>query len=58
MGVDSQNPPAAPSAPDGDRAELRDAPPFLDWPRIYLIVLGALAVEIVVFAIVTAAAAR
>jgi hypothetical protein len=56
MGIDSPQPPAP--APDSDRAELRDAPPFLDWPRIYLIVLGALAVEIVVFAIVTAAAAR
>ena len=55
MGVDPPKPAASAPAPDGDRAELRDAPPFLDWPRIYLIVLGALAVEIVVFAIVTAA---
>jgi hypothetical protein len=66
MGVDPPKPPAPSPAPalapapasaaDGDRAELRDAAPFLDWPRIYLIVLGALAVEIVLFAIVTAAA--
>ncbi len=32
---------------DGERAELGDAPPFLSWRAIYLIVLGALAVEIV-----------
>jgi hypothetical protein len=32
---------------DGDRAELGDAPPFLSWRAIYLLVLGALAVEIV-----------
>jgi hypothetical protein len=32
---------------DGARAELGDAPPFLSWRAIYLIVLGALAVEIV-----------
>ena len=28
-------------------AELGDAPPFLSWRAIYVIVLGALAVEIV-----------
>jgi hypothetical protein len=32
---------------EGERAELGDAPPFLSWRAIYLIVLGALAVEIV-----------
>jgi hypothetical protein len=28
------------------RAEMDDAPPFLTWRAIYVIVLGALAVEI------------
>jgi hypothetical protein len=32
---------------EGERAELGDVPPFLSWRAIYLIVLGALAVEIV-----------
>lgn len=29
------------------RAEMDDAPPFLGWRAIYIIVLGALAAEIV-----------
>ena len=29
------------------RAEMDDAPPFLTWRAIYLVVLGALATEIV-----------
>jgi hypothetical protein len=36
---------------DGDgtdrRAEMDDAPPFLTWRAIYVVVLGALAAEIV-----------
>ena len=38
----------APDDPAGARAraEMDDAPPFLTWRAIYLIVLGALAVEI------------
>jgi hypothetical protein len=42
---------------DGERtrAEMHDAPPFLTWRAIYLIVLGALAAQIVVGAVVTAA---
>jgi hypothetical protein len=32
-------------APDA-RAELDDAPPFWSWRAIYLLVLGALAIEI------------
>jgi hypothetical protein len=35
------------------RDELVDAPPFLSWRAIYLIVLGALAVEIAIAATVT-----
>jgi len=38
------------------RAELYDAPPFLSWRAIYLLVLGALAVEIVLGAALTAIA--
>ena len=42
-------PPDRPSA----RAELADAPPFLSWRIIYLIVLGALAAEIAAAAAIT-----
>ena len=38
---------ASGGAADAPRAEMDDAPPFLSWRAIYLIVLGALAVEIV-----------
>jgi hypothetical protein len=38
------------------RAELDDAPPFLSWRAIYLVVLGALVVEIVLGAALTAVA--
>ena len=50
-------PPAGnvPGAGPGSRAELRAAAPFLGWTRIYLIVVGALAAEIVAFAIITSA---
>ena len=43
-------PPAPPP-----RDELAAAPPFLTWRTIYAIVLGALVVEVVVFAALTAA---
>lgn len=43
-----------PADDDGARAELRDAPPLSTWPRIYAIVLGALALEIAIFAVITA----
>jgi hypothetical protein len=56
---------AAPPPPEAPRAEpkiestIRDelvaAPPFLTWRAIYAIVLGALAVEIALFAALTAA---
>ncbi|HVV52755.1 MAG TPA: hypothetical protein VHO06_24050 [Polyangia bacterium] len=36
------------------RAELDDAPPFLSWRAIYLLVLGALAVEVALGAALTA----
>jgi hypothetical protein len=36
-----------------NRDELADAPPFLSWRAIYLIVLGALAAEIAIAATVT-----
>jgi len=41
---------ASGSADGGDgrvRAEMDDAPPFLTWRAIYVVVLGALAAEIV-----------
>jgi hypothetical protein len=38
------------------RAELDDAPPFLSWRAIYLVVLGALAVEVVLGIALTAVA--
>lgn len=41
---------------DGDRAELGDAAPFLTWRKIYLIVLGALALEVVLGVVLTAVA--
>jgi hypothetical protein len=42
----------APESPP-PRGELHDAPPFLTWRAIYLLVLGALAVEIALGALVT-----
>ena len=41
-------------ADEPEPAELKDAPPFLTWRAIYAIVLGALAVEILLSAILTA----
>jgi hypothetical protein len=38
------------------RAELDDAPPFLTWRAIYLLVLGALAIEVLLGAALTLAA--
>jgi len=35
------------------RAELDAAPPFLSWRAIYLVILGALAVEIALAAVLT-----
>jgi hypothetical protein len=48
---------AADEKDEGERAELDDAPPFLSWRAIYLIVLGALAIEILLGAALTAVAA-
>ena len=42
--------------PPDQRAEMDDAPPFLSWRAIYLIVLGALAVEVLLGAALTLAA--
>ena len=39
-----------------ERAELDDAPPFLTWRAIYLLVLGALAIEVLLAAVLTLAA--
>lgn len=37
------------------RDELGEAPPFGTWRRIYWIVVGALALQVVVYAAITAA---
>jgi hypothetical protein len=42
--------------PPAERAEMDDAPPFFTWRAIYLIVLGALAVEVLLGAVLTVAA--
>ena len=41
---------------ENDRTELHAAPPFLTWRAIYLIVLGALALEVVLGVALTAVA--
>jgi len=38
---------------DNPRAEMGDAPPFLSWRAIYLVVLGALVVEAALGAVLT-----
>jgi hypothetical protein len=50
----SDGEPEAPR-PEAPRPEMSDAPPFGTWRRIYLIVLGALALQVVVYAALTAA---
>ena len=37
------------------RDELKDAPPFASWPRIYLFVVLALVAQVIAYAAVTAA---
>ena len=50
------SPPALPAPPDLDpRGEMHAAAPFLSWRAIYVIVLGALALQIVLFTVLTAA---
>jgi hypothetical protein len=41
--------------PAEPRDELGDAPPFSTWPRIYAMVIGALVVQVILFAALTAA---
>jgi hypothetical protein len=61
VGADGATPPpgAEPETKSNVDSSLRDelvaAPPFLTWRAIYAIVLGALAVEIGLFAALTAA---
>jgi hypothetical protein len=38
---------------DDERAQLEDRPPFLSWRAIYLVVLSALAAEVVLFAVIS-----
>ena len=44
----------APAPGDGPRDELGDAPPFGTWRRIYLLVIGALAAQVIIYAVLTA----
>jgi hypothetical protein len=48
---------AADEDPRGEppRPELGDAPPFSTWPRIYGFVIAALAAQVILFAVITAA---
>ena len=38
---------------DPERSQLSDRPPFLSWRGIYLLVLGALAVDVVLMAVLS-----
>jgi hypothetical protein len=44
---------ATPPESDEPRGTLGDAPPFLSWRGIYALVLGALALQVVVYAVLT-----
>jgi hypothetical protein len=44
---------APPDAEGSERASLDEQPPRLGWRRIYAIVLGALAVQVVVYSVLT-----
>lgn len=46
---------AEPGAGADAREELRAAPPFLTWRAIYTIVIGALALQVALYAALTAA---
>jgi len=45
MGDEGRDAPGAPP-PERPRAEMGDAPPFLSWRAIYLILLASLAIEV------------
>lgn len=54
MGADGHDIAAATaSSGEGPRAEMGDAPPFLSWRAIYLVVLGALVVEVALGVVLT-----
>jgi hypothetical protein len=44
---------APPDADGSERASLDDRPPFLTWRAIYALVLGALALQVVVYSVLT-----
>jgi hypothetical protein len=46
---------ARPEGADVAPPELGDAPPFGTWPRIYWLVVGALAAQVILYAALTAA---
>ena len=45
--------PPPPPPPDDHQSELEDRPPFLTWRGIYLLVLGALALQVVVYTVLS-----
>jgi|GEM_PF-2834763 len=53
MATDRDRPSGGAAGEGGD--ELHAAPPFLSWRAIYAIVLGALAIQVVLYAALTAA---
>jgi hypothetical protein len=53
MGAEGHDIAASGAGADGPRAEMGDAPPFLSWRAIYLIVLGALFVEVALGVVLT-----
>jgi len=53
MPVDREPPSGGAAGEGGD--ELHAAPPFLTWRAIYFIVLGALALQVILYAALTAA---
>jgi hypothetical protein len=50
---DADRPPSPPPADRG--GELDDRPPFLTWRKIYVLVIAALAVQVVTYALLSRA---
>jgi hypothetical protein len=51
VATDAGDPPGTPLPP---RDEMRAAPPFATWPKIYAVVLATLAAQVALYAILTA----
>jgi hypothetical protein len=52
--TDAPAPPGAAPPPGEPRTEMHDAPPFATWRAIYVVVLGALAAQVALYAALTA----